>query len=249
MYGYIYKTTLEETGEVYIGKKALPKFRPTYHGAGNRIKSWLKEYGDQGLVTVMLDSAETKDKLNRLEKSYIQKYKAEYRNKCINEAEGGDGGNVLKYADDITKDAFSTVMTQINRKRCKSDEFRNAVGKRMREKYSDPLEREKQSKLIKAAWSNEELRASQSKRLKEYYASVGGKDCSFNFKPCELILNGKSKKFKSTKDLKHYLKTELGISFPNPTLKALLDSEEPYHPFRKNKYAHLDGMVLRRCRD
>lgn len=247
MYGYIYMTTNSIDSSIYIGKKALPKFRPTYHGAGKYIKAMTKQYGSDIFTTVMLDEASNEDELNYLEKYYIEKYKSKYGNDCVNIASGGDGGNVFSYASEERKREFSETMTKINKQRTNTTEFKEQARKRMIARYQDPAERKRHGEKVKATWSNPKLKEEQSIRLKEYYKKNGGKDCSFNFKRCLFVLGDKQIEFESIKALKAYLKDEYGITFANPAIKDMLTSEKPYIPFHKNKPASkaLYGMVLK----
>ena len=245
MYGYIYKTENMITHDIYIGKKALPNFRKTYHGAGKRIKKDIEKYGKENFSTEMICEAENSEELNALEIENIEKYKLQYGDQCINSAKGGDGGNTLQYASDEKKDKFRKTMTEINQKRCRSEEFRQKTGERMKKKYEDPEERKKHSDKIKQSWSNTSLREEQSKRLKEYYKDHP-KDCSFNNKRCTMELNGEVMEFDSRKELKKFLKDEYGVTFANPAIKEMLESGKPYRPFHKNKsgLSKLSGMIL-----
>jgi hypothetical protein len=245
MYGYIYKTVNKKTKEIYIGKKALKKFRPTYHGAGKYIKNVIKKYGEDVLKTTMLCEAQSKEELNKLEKKYIKKYKKKYGDRCVNKAKGGDGGNVFEYATEKEKEDFTAKMTDINRERCRSDEFKENCRKRMKDRYSDPKVREEHSKKIRKAWSDETLRKEQSKRIKESY-KTHPKDSSYMKKRCRMTLNGEVIEFESAKDMKKYFKDNYGVVFDNSRFKKMLDTKKPYEPFHKNKpsMVKLRGMVL-----
>lgn len=142
MYGYIYKTINIITNQIYIGKKKSDKFLSTYYGSGKNIKNQLKIYGKKNFKVILLDIAENKEELNKLEKMYIKNYKRSYRDICLNLAKGGDGGSVYEYADDETKDNFSSKMQKINSSRCSSDEYRNECSIRMKNRYTDHKERE-----------------------------------------------------------------------------------------------------------
>lgn len=246
MYGYIYMTTNSIDSFIYIGKKALSKFRPTYHGAGKYIKNMRKLYGDDIFITVLLAEADSPEELNSLEKEYIMKYKAKYGDQCVNIANGGDGGNTFKYASDDAKLRFIETMTEINKNRTNTEEFKNRARARMIARYKNPIEREKHSKKIREVWNSPDMKEMQSKRLKDYY-KTHKKDGSFNFKACCMILDNNVIEFESVKALKKHLHDEYGITFANPTLKEMLSSEIPYKPFHKNKPASkkLSGMILK----
>jgi hypothetical protein len=226
MYGYIYKTENKITGEIYIGKKKSSKFQ-------------------DNLIASMICQLDNESDLNAAEIKQIKMYKDLYKDKCLNQAEGGLGGNTFKYASETDKENFSKTMTEVNSSRCKSEEFRKQASDRMREKYKDPLERLKQSEKIRKAWDDENLRKDQSDILKKYY-SENPKDNSYMNKKCGMELNGKNIEFDSRKELKKYLKEEYNVTFSNPKIKELIETEASYNPFHKNKSncQSLIGMKL-----
>ena len=112
-----------------------------------------------------------------------------------------------------------------------------------KQRLADPEERKKHSQKIRQAWSNEDLKAAQSERLKRYY-STHTKDNSYNNMKCAMELNGETKVFESRKDLKAHLKSEYNVEFPNPKLKQLVDSGEPFVPFHKNKENLTDNKYI-----
>ena len=248
MYGYIYKTINIITNQIYIGKKKSDKFLSTYYGSGKNIKNQLKIYGKKNFKVILLDIAENKEELNKLEKMYIKNYKRSYRDRCLNLAKGGDGGSVYEYADDETKDDFSSKMQKINSSRCASDEYRNKCSIRMKNRYSDYTEREKQSIRIRSSWNNQELKNRQSKILKEYY-KTHTKDNSYNNKKCKISINDKSIYFESLSELKSYLKDKYDYRPDNKTLKKIINNGKNnigYKPFHKSKKKlnKLTGMKI-----
>ena len=234
MFGYVYRTLNKRTGRVYVGQKTSDKFDPSYHGSGTVIKNDLKHFLPEDFDTKMIDKANTKEELNKKEKWYIAEYKDLYGKKCMNRAKGGEGGDVHKYDTPEEKQAFSKKMSIINKMRCNSDEFKKTMSEHTKQRLADPEERKKHSEKIRQAWSNEDLKAAQSERLKRYY-STHTKDNSYNNMKCAMELNGETKVFESRKDLKAHLKSEYNVEFPNPKLKQLVDSGEPFVPFHKNK--------------
>lgn len=92
---YIYGLKCPIENEIlYVGKSKNPEKRLLSH-LGEKYKSkknsWLKNLKQKGLIPelVILDTA-SEDKINDLEKKWIEKYKAHPKNK--NMAEGGTGG-------------------------------------------------------------------------------------------------------------------------------------------------------------
>lgn len=245
MYGYVYKSRNKKNGNFYIGKKASDKFDPNYYGSGKQLKEELKLYGKENYEVTILEKASLREDLDKREKRLIAQFKELCGNKCINRAQGGEGGNVHRYDTPEEHEAFVKKMTKINSERCRTDEFRELARARMIEKYSDPEERKRHSKKVREAWSSEELKDAQSKRLKEYY-KTHTRENAYNFKPCKMELNGETKEFASQRDLKAYLKSEYNVEFPNPKFKKLLESNETFIPFHKNKenLKKITGMKL-----
>lgn len=136
-------------------------------------------------------------------------------------------------------------MTYINKKRCKSEDFKEKTSKRMKEKYKNPKEREKQSKKIKKSWNNEKLRKEQSKRLKEYYKNHEH-DCSFNNIKCGMTHGEITLLFENVKTLREHLKRVYDFVPSYKDLTELLESELPYKPFHYNKpkMQRLSGTVF-----
>lgn len=248
MYGYIYKTINTITNEIYIGKKKSDKFIATYYGSGKNIKNQIKIYGKNIFNVVLLDYANNKDELNKLEKMYIKNYKKAYKKKCLNLAKGGDGGSVYEYADSSVRKDFSNKMQKINSLRCNSNEFKKNCSIRMKKKYSCSSERKKQSIKIRKSWENIELRNIQSKKLKDYY-STHIKDNSYNNKKCKIVINDETIYFKSVSDLKSYLKKKYDYIPDNKTLKKIIHNSinnigyKPYHKNNK-KLFKLCGMKI-----
>jgi group I intron endonuclease len=90
-FGYIYKTTDLQNGKIYIGLRS-GDFDPSYFGSGKLIKQRIKNQGLIGLQVEMLQTAESKDELERLEKNYIADAKRLMpRERIYNITAGGQG--------------------------------------------------------------------------------------------------------------------------------------------------------------
>ena len=246
MYGYIYVTTNKITGSLYVGKHKAAKYDPSYFGSGDCIRKELEQYDLTAFENKVLAIADSKDELNKLEKEWIVKIHNAFPDKCTNYATGGDGGNVYAYAPPEVVKEFIEKMTEINRQRCSTPEFKANQAKNMRIRYQDAEARESQSKVVREAWSNVTLREQQSKRLKDYYSSHK-KDQSYLHKPCTFSLNGTVKHFDSVKELREFLTNEYGYTPDRRTFRKLMEDGAmgiPYKPFHKNKFANLAGMQI-----
>ena len=91
MYGYTYRTTCRMTGRVYIGQKKSV-FDLRYLGSGTRIRRAIAKHGRQQFEVEMLDTAENRIDLNRLEQKSIIEHRALLgRDKVMNITPGGEG--------------------------------------------------------------------------------------------------------------------------------------------------------------
>ena len=91
MYGYIYKTTNNITGKIYVGQKKSDKFlHEKYLGSGKILKSKIKHYGKENFSVEMIDTAESFDELNEKEIYWINKLNAIDSNIGYNISKGGN---------------------------------------------------------------------------------------------------------------------------------------------------------------
>ena len=93
MYGYIYKTTNLINNKIYIGQKKSQIFLDNkYLGSGKYLKRALEKYGKENFKVELLEIANSRDKLSKLEIYYIQIYNSTDKNIGYNIAKGGIGG-------------------------------------------------------------------------------------------------------------------------------------------------------------
>jgi len=98
--GYIYKTTNLVNNKIYIGKSRLP-FNPKYFGSGLLIRKAINKYNKKNFKLEVIVYESDKNKLNELEKKYIE----EYRLICgeanlYNLSNGGNGGELFLHRKD-----------------------------------------------------------------------------------------------------------------------------------------------------
>ena len=248
MIGYIYKTTNKINQKVYIGKHQSSEYDEKYFGSGKILRRAIEKYGLENFSNEIIDTADTDEELNEKEKYYIKHYKDLYGKDCYNLASGGDGGDVFKYQSSEHKQQFVDKMTEINKQRCSTEDFKNKLSKATSKRYQDINERKLHSEKIRDVWSDKKLRQKQSEILKEYY-SEHRHDCSFNFIPCIFKLNDVVIQFDSIKDLRKYLLEEYQYNPDRRTFNRLMDLGKqgiPYKPFHKNneKLQRLNGMLI-----
>lgn len=247
MYGYVYKTTNLINQKVYIGQHKSTKFDPKYYGSGTILLKALKKYGKSSFSIEIVETAESLEELNLLEAQWVEYYKNMMGNNCYNKA-GGGTVSTQKYRTQEEKDEFVRKMTDINRARCQSQEFREFCSERFTKLYSDPEEREKQSVKIRKAWSNPELRKEQSERTRKYWAEHP-KDNSYNFKETIVVINGIEYVFESTKAMYKFFKEKYDFVPGRDTVRKLISEGKDgpgYQPLFKNKFKDLIGMKIYR---
>jgi len=94
MYGYIYETMNRLNGRKYIGQ-SRGKFKTWYLGSGIILKRAIEKYGKQNFHVNLLDTAKSKNELNKLEILYIEKYNCISSKIYYNLHEGGIGGDTF----------------------------------------------------------------------------------------------------------------------------------------------------------
>lgn len=107
MFGYIYKTTNNINGKIYIGKKHSSSFIKDYYGSGKLINRAIDKYGIENFSVEIIEECETLEELNLKEKYYIKYLESNYKlGKGYNIASGGDGGNIISLLPEIDNNSF-----------------------------------------------------------------------------------------------------------------------------------------------
>lgn len=91
MIGYVYLTIDTLKWYVYVGQHQSETYDNTYFGSGTIIKNIIKKRKD-ALRNYVLEWCDTKDELDFAEQKWIELFREECENKCINIADGGQGG-------------------------------------------------------------------------------------------------------------------------------------------------------------
>lgn len=107
MFGYIYKTTNNINGKIYIGKKHSNSFVEDYYGSGKLINRAIDKYGVENFSLELIEKCETLEELNLREIHYIQYLNSNYKlGKGYNIASGGDGGDLITSLPEIDYNSF-----------------------------------------------------------------------------------------------------------------------------------------------
>ena len=111
MYGYVYKTTNLLNGKFYVGQKKSCEFLgEKYLGSGVRLKSAIQHYGKENFSVEIVDTASSKEELDRLEIYWIDKLDARNLDIAYNLSKGGDGNTSgVSWNKGLTKDMDSRL--------------------------------------------------------------------------------------------------------------------------------------------
>lgn len=240
---YIYAWVILPTYEVfYIGR-----------GHGNRYKVlkdrseyFHKFYDNYPCTVIILEKDLTEEQAIIKEQEYIAYYRSINMAQANIHNGGQFGGDVVTHMPKENRQRFIDKMTEINRERCNSDDFKEKARLRMVQRYSYPKERELQSIKITKAWSNPELREQQSEKRKQYaldHPEIIQAIARSHYKKCVFELNGEIIEFESLKDLKAYLKNTYGLVLARAKEQDMLYNKTPYTTDR-SKYSHLIGFKM-----
>ena len=166
-----------------------------------------------------------------------------------NIADGGPGGDTFSKKTEKDKKEFIDKMTDINRKRCGSEEFKKKKSEYMTEKYKDPAERQKQADNMNAFWNKPGTREAQSAKLKNYYAEHPERMEYLNeykVKACGLEVNGICKEFDSIGEMKQYMTNELHYTPDHRAMKKMFSEGKNGEgkKFFHSRFKHLNGLKL-----
>lgn len=94
MYGYIYKTTNIINQKIYIGQHKASEFKgQSYLGSGCLFRQAVNKYGKQNFFVELIDTAESREELDKKEQYWISYYNSRDKEIGYNQAPGGSVGN------------------------------------------------------------------------------------------------------------------------------------------------------------
>lgn len=95
LYGYVYKTTNNVNGKIYIGqKKSKIYLQENYLGSGKLIRKSINKYGVDNFSNELLCWCLSKEELDFAEKYYISLYNSTDSSIGYNISDGAQGGNL-----------------------------------------------------------------------------------------------------------------------------------------------------------
>lgn len=134
---YIYKMIHLPSGRIYIGQRKVPKGKTfesdSYCGSGIVWRAIYKKHKEE-CVKVIIDTASSKEEIDKLEKRYIAHYKNVYGEFCVNIAEGGIGGGCMsgrKHTDETRK-----KMSESAHGRKMPEEIRNKISESVKKAWN-----------------------------------------------------------------------------------------------------------------
>jgi group I intron endonuclease len=92
---YIYKTTNNVNGKIYVGK--LVRESKTYLGSGKLLKLSINKYGKENFTKEIIEYCNTKSELSEREIYWIEKFDSTNKDIGYNITKGGDGGSTNGY--------------------------------------------------------------------------------------------------------------------------------------------------------
>lgn len=144
MYGYIYKTTNNVNGKIYVGKKESPIFDQSYYGSGKILKSVISKYGVGSLTTEVIEFCETREILNQRERFWIKSFDC-FTPKGYNISEGGDWGDVLTHHPE-REQIIEKIRNSIS-VLSKTEKYKKSVSKGVRRFMDSLTEEERKEKF------------------------------------------------------------------------------------------------------
>lgn len=92
MLGQIYDMSYKDYH--YVGKHDGDIFKDNYFGSGIAWTNVVKKHGKENIKRVILETYDTKEQADVLERKYIRDAKTCYGKNCLNIADGGQGGDL-----------------------------------------------------------------------------------------------------------------------------------------------------------
>lgn len=126
MYHTIYLITNKINGKKYLGKHSTLDLYDSYMGSGKLIRFALEKYGIQNFEKEILFVFNNEEDMEAKEKELINESIIQ-SDMFYNLAPGGQGGNVLAFADDKRKKLKSEKISQKIKGKPKSLEHRKAI--------------------------------------------------------------------------------------------------------------------------
>lgn len=176
-YGYIYKTTNNINGKVYIGqKKSSTYLQEKYLGSGKLIKKAINKYGRDNFSNELLCWCISQNELNLYEKYYINLYNSTNKSIGYNIADGAQGGNL---GDRVNAKISKSLMGHITSIETRNKIRKSNTGKKLSIETKKKISNANKGKVISDVTKQ---RMSESAKLvdRSSFKSNSGKICITN---------------------------------------------------------------------
>lgn len=181
MYGYIYKTTNNVNGKIYIGQHRSDDFDPNYYGSGKILKRAIKKYGIESFSVSVLTYCNSKSEMDSLERQFIKIYDSRNPSIGYNIAYGGEGGDLVSCLNEEDYKKFCDIVSENNKQgiignkgKNLSEQHKKKIGDGNRGKKHNKEWVDKQRAKVTGltAW-NKGLTRETDERVKKYARKPG----------------------------------------------------------------------------
>jgi hypothetical protein len=127
MVGYIYLTTNLINGKIYIGQHICKTFDHNYYGSGTRLKKAISEYGKRSFKMELLYKANSYERLNIAEITYIEIYNSSDPEIGYNITKGGtkyDNNEEARKRIEINNKNRQKIRDKISKNRLQNNDIR-----------------------------------------------------------------------------------------------------------------------------
>lgn len=124
-YGFIYLTTNLINDKKYVGQRSYSRKHEIYLGSGALLLKAIKKHGKENFKREILEEAQTKEELDKLEIKWIRLFNAVEDDNFYNISYGGKGGSLGTKRTEEQKKKMSEQRTG----RKLTDEWRNNIAK------------------------------------------------------------------------------------------------------------------------
>lgn len=143
MYGYIYKTTNNLNGMIYIGKCKSSEFKSDYYGSGVYLNKAIQKYKQENFVVEIIDVSYDKLTQLELEKFWIKFFRDFYgKGRLYNIADGGEGfsgSHTEETKAKLRKANVGKTLSKDHKQKIRKTLFGHKVSKETRIKIGETL--------------------------------------------------------------------------------------------------------------
>lgn len=183
-YNYIYLITNNTNGKIYIGQHRTDDLDDGYMGSGTLLLMAKQKYGIKNFSKEIIAYADTKEKLDYLERFYIRKYKAQNKNIGYNIQPGGGGYGGTKGMHFVFSEEHKQKLSEAQKRYCQEHgaqglgkHLSNETKKKISEAHKGkqvwnkgiPHSEETKRKISEALKNNEKIKIFAKNRERDKY--------------------------------------------------------------------------------